>query len=124
MLVNLVILLFLVGITIDLSALIKEIKGLRYKGRTTGVIIEIEEVKCWIEYSFSYSMTAIYQYTVDGQVYKEKFHCTEKKTGEYQLHQEDIIRYDIKNPANFIPNTCTKYSFGYIYSLVVMLIYF
>lgn len=105
-----------------LLALVKEIKGLSYKGRTRGVVIELSKQVHWAEFNRYYAITAIYQYIVEDQLYKKKFHCTSKKVDEYRLNQEDVIRYNIKNPNHFIPETFAKHSFGTIYSFVVMII--
>lgn len=116
------IIVYFIILIIMLLALLKEIKVLRYKGRTKGVIIELSKQVHWAEFNYYYVIIATYQYIVEDQSYKRKFRCTSKKVDEYQLNQEDVIRYNIKSPGHFIPETFAKHSFGTIYSFVVMII--
>ena len=90
-------------IYLTIKAAIMSMKIRKYKGRTIGEIISVNEYVTYYKLYKKILYYPTYRYIVDGITYEEDFPFCKKSKKSIQIGQEKKISFDEKKPKNFVP---------------------
>ncbi len=102
--VILICIIFLIGLTdtfIECAIMIFRTKN--FKEQTEATIIGVTETYTHYRFTKEYKYYPIYQYTVKGVTYEDKFSFADESKQDVFIGKKVILQYDKNNPYKYVP---------------------